>query len=64
MIKNLFEDIMTENFLTLMKEKTKKSKKGVLNKMNLKRPTPRDTIIQLAKTKDKRESQKQQENNS
>ena len=46
-IKNIFEEIMMENFPNLLKEKTHKSRKeqSIPNRMVPKRPTPRHIII-------------------
>ena len=46
-IKNLFEEIMIENFCNLVKEKDTQVQKAqrVPKKMNPKRPTPRHIII-------------------
>ena len=46
---------MTENFPSLVKEKTKQAQEAprVPNKMAPKRPTPRHIIIKMAKLKDK-----------
>ena len=54
-IKNLFEEIVTENFLNLVKERDTQVQKAqiISNKMNLKRSTPRPIIIKMAKLKDK-----------
>ena len=45
--ENLSEEIMTENFPNLVKEKDTQVQetKSVPNKLNSKRPTPRHTII-------------------
>ena len=48
-IKNLFEGIMTENFLNLVKEKDTQVQESqtVPNKLDLKRPTPKHIIIDM-----------------
>ena len=55
-IVNLFEEIMTENFPNLVKEKTHKSKnhRESQNKMDPERPTSRHVIIKMAKLKDQK----------
>ena len=57
-IQNLFEEIMTENFPNLVKEKDTQVQetKSVPNKLNSKRPTPRHVIIKMTRLKDKEES--------
>ena len=53
-IKNLTEEIMTENLPNLVMEKTHKSRKlRVANKLDRKRPTPLYIIIKMARLKDK-----------
>ena len=54
-IGNLFEKIMKENFLNLVKEIDMPVQEGqrVPNKMNPKRSTPRNIIIKMPKVKDK-----------
>ena len=54
-IENLFEEIMTENFPNLVKEKDTQVQetKSVPNKLNSKRPTPRHIIIKMIRLKDK-----------
>ena len=54
-IKNLFEEIMTENFLKLVKEKDIQVQEvwRVSNKINLKRPTPKHIMTKIPKVKDK-----------
>ena len=54
-IKNIFEEIMTENFLNLLKEQDIEVQEAqrVSNKVNPKRPTPRHIIIKMARLKDK-----------
>ena len=54
-IKNLFEEIMTENFLKLVKEKDTQVQEvwRVSNKINLKRPTPKHIMTKIPKVKDK-----------
>ena len=51
----MFEDIMTENFLNLVRERVTQVQKAqrVSNKMNLKRPTPRHITIKMAMVKGK-----------
>ena len=46
---------MTEIFPNLVKEKNTQMQKAqrILNKMNLKRPTPRNIIIKMEKVKEK-----------
>ena len=54
-IENLFEKIMTQNFLNLVKEidiQVQETQR-VPNKMNPKRPTPRHIIIKMPKVSDK-----------
>ena len=55
-MKNVFGEIMAENFPNLKKETDIKVQKAqrVSNKMNPNRPTPRDTIVKMAKVKDKK----------
>ena len=62
-IENLFEEIITENFPNLLKEKDIEVQEAqrVPNKMDPKKPTPRHIIIKMAKFKTKRESYKPQE---
>ena len=54
-IENLFEEIMTENFPNLVKEKVTQLQEArrVPIKMNAKSPIRRHTIIKMAKFKDK-----------
>ena len=53
-IKNLFEDIMTENFPKLMKEKdTQFPKLRVPDKLDPKKPIPRHIIIKMTRLQDK-----------
>ena len=54
-VKNLFEEIMTKNFLILVKEKDTQVQEAqrVPNKMNPKRPIPRHIIIKMPKVRDK-----------
>ena len=54
-IGNLFEKIMEENFLNLVKEIDMQIQKAqrVPSKMDAKRPTPRYIIIKMSKIKDK-----------
>ena len=54
-IKNLFEEIMAENFLNLVKEIDIQVQEAqrVPNKMNPKKATPRHIIIKMANIKDK-----------
>ena len=54
-IGNLFEKIMKENFLNLLKEidMPVQEAQTVPNKMDAKRPTPRHIIIKMPKVKDK-----------
>ena len=57
-IENLFEEIMMENFPNLVKEidiQVQQAQK-VPNKINPKKPTPRDIIIKMPKVRDKRKS--------
>ena len=55
-IKNLFEKIMTESFLNLVKEIDIQVQEAqrVSNKISSKRPTPRYIIIKMPKVKDKK----------
>ena len=57
-IKNLFKEIMTQNFPNLVKEKDTQVQEAqrVPSKLNSKRPTPRHTIIKMPRLKAKRES--------
>ena len=52
---NIFEEIMTENFLNLLKEQDIEVQEAqrVSNKVNPKRPTPRHIIIKMTRLKDK-----------
>ena len=52
---NLFEKIMKENFLNLVKEIDMQVQEAqrVSNKVDTKRPTPRHIIIKMPKVKDK-----------
>ena len=54
-IGNLFEKIMKENFPNLAQEIDMQVQEAqrVLNKMDAKRPTPRNIIIEMPKVKDK-----------
>ena len=54
-IKNLFEEIMTEIFPDLVREKDTKIQEAqrVLNKLDLKRPTTRYIIIKITRLKNK-----------
>ena len=54
-IENVFEEIMTENFLSLKEETDIKVQKEqrVPNKMNPNRPTPRHIIVKMSKVKNK-----------
>ena len=54
-IENLFEKVMTENFLNSMREKVTQIQETerVPNKRNPKRPTARHIIIKIAKFQDK-----------
>ena len=54
-IENLFEEIMTENFPKLVKEKDMQVQEvqRVPNKMSPKRTTPRHITSKMAKLKDK-----------
>ena len=54
-IKNVFEEIMAENFPNLKKETDIQVQEAqrVPNKMNLNRPTPRYIIIKMAKVKER-----------
>ena len=53
--ENLFEKIMTENFLNLAKKINTQAQEAqrVPKKMNLKRPMPRHIIIKMPMVKDK-----------
>ena len=53
--KNIFEEIMTENFPNLVKEKDTQVQEAqrVPNKLDPKRPTPRHMIIKMTRLKDK-----------
>ena len=63
---HLFEKIMQENFLNLVKEIDMQVQEAqrVSNKMDAKRPTPRHIIIKMPKVKDKERILKQQEKSS
>ena len=52
---NLFEKLMKENFLNLVKEIDMQVQEAqrVSNKVDTKRPTPRHIIIKMSKVKDK-----------
>ena len=54
-IKNLFEEIMSKNFLNLVKEKDTQVQEAqrVPNKMDTRRKTPRHIRIKLSKIKDR-----------
>ena len=54
-IKKLFQEIMTENFLNLVKEKDTQVQEAqrVPNKLNLKKPKPGHIIIKMSSLKDK-----------
>ena len=54
-IRNLFQKIVKENFLSLVKEIHMQvlEVQKVPNKMDVKRPTPRHIIIKMPKVKDK-----------
>ena len=54
-IKNLFEEIMTKNFPTLVKEKDIQVQEAqrAANKIDSKRPKPRHIKIKMAKVKNK-----------
>ena len=54
-IENLFEEIMTENFPNLVKEKVTQVQEAqrVPNKLDPQRPTPRHIIIKRTRLKDK-----------
>ena len=54
-IENVFEEIMTENFSNLVKDKDTQDQEvqRVPNKMDPRRPTPRHSIIKMAKLKGK-----------
>ena len=54
-IEKLFEEIMTENFLNLVKENDTQVQEvqRVPNKVNPKRLAPRYNIIKMAKVRDK-----------
>ena len=53
--KNTFEDIIAENFLTLVKETDIQIQEAqrVSNRINPKRTTPRHRVIKMTKIKDK-----------
>ena len=57
-IKNLFEEIVKENFPNLVKEKDTQVQESQRfpKKMNPKRPTPRHIIIKMVKVKGKESS--------
>ena len=54
-IENIFEKIMKGNFPNLVKEIDAQVQEAqrIPNKMDVKRPTPRHTIIKMQKVKDK-----------
>ena len=54
-MENLFQKVMMENFLNLMREKVTQIQESqrVSIKRNLKRPNARHSIIKMAKFKDK-----------
>ena len=54
-IENLFEEIMTENFPNLVKEKDTQVQEAqrVPNKLDTKRPTLRHIIVKMTRLKDK-----------
>ena len=54
-IKNLFEELMTENFPNLVKEKVTQIQEAqtVPNKLDSKKPTWRHIIIKMTRLKDK-----------
>ena len=54
-IKDLFEEIMTEKFSNLVKEKDTQVQEAqrVPNKLDPERPTPRHIIIKMTRLKDK-----------
>ena len=54
-IENLFEKVMTENFLNWMREEVTQVQETqrIPFKMNPKMPTPRHSIIKIAKCKDR-----------
>ena len=54
-IENLFEEIYTENFPNLVKEKDTQVQEAqrVPNKLDPKRPTPRHIIIKMTRLKDR-----------
>ena len=55
-IENIFEEIMAENFPNLKKTDIKiQEAQRAPNKLNINRPTPRHSIIKMAKVKIKRE---------
>ena len=60
MIKNLLEQIMTEYFLNLVKEKDMQVQEvqKVLNKKDTKRPPPKHIILKMTKLKDKEKNLK------
>ena len=55
-IENLFEEIMTENFPNLVKEKDTQVQEAqrVPNKLDPKRLTPRYIVIKMTRLKDKK----------
>ena len=59
-IENLFEELMTENFSNLVKEKVMQVQEAqrVPIKMNPKRPIPRHIMSKVAKFKDKEKNLK------
>ena len=63
---NLFEKIIKENFLNLVKEIVMQVQEAqrVRNKMDAKKPTPRYIIIKMPKVKDKERILKQKEKSS
>ena len=65
-IENLFEQIMKEHFLNLVREIDMQVQEAqtVPNKMDAKRPTPRHTIINMPKVKDKENLKSSQEKSS
>ena len=64
-IRNLFEEIMTENFPNLVKERDAQVQEVQSTKQDEpKRPIPRHIIIKISRLKTKREFLKQQEKDS
>ena len=51
-VENVFDEIMTENFLNLKKQTARYRKQRPLNKMNPKTATPRHTKLKMTKAKE------------